>query len=354
VRRDAPRQSRGASRGAGGRRAAHAARLLAEAKSYSERLFAYPKIGALDAAAAREAIVAPTRDVELGGGERIAFSDAALRRIVGFAEGYPVMLQAIGKHTWRHAEQPSVHERDVAAAEDDAFAELSRELFRSRWQRATPRDYLAAIAATGHGARSADAAGLARYPSVQAAGPVRDELIANGLGYAPRRGEVAFHRPTVRPLHPRPHRPRDSRARAPARPRPVGQRWWHQRAPIRGPPSGRQARDGSSRAGASTKIRDDVLRWPRGTAWRLEHIGRGTHAGPLVTRAAEIPATGRTVGPRVAELDQRRAGQITRLCAHYDGATMRRQLRLSPPRDSAGERAMTTLIGPAVKARRRT
>lgn len=168
--------------------------LLAEAKSYAERLFAYPEIGALDDAAAREAIVAPTRDVELDGGGRIAFSDAALSRMVRFAEGYPMMLQAIGKHTWRHAEQPSVEERDVATAEDDAFAELSQELFRSRWQRATPRqrDYLAAIAATGHSARSADAARLARYPSLQAAGPVRDELLAKGLIYAPRRGQVAF------------------------------------------------------------------------------------------------------------------------------------------------------------------
>jgi hypothetical protein len=167
--------------------------LLAEAKSYAERLFAYPEIGALDDPAAREAIVAPTRDVELPGG-RISFSEAALARMVAFAEGYPMMLQAIGKHTWAHAQQLHVEEGDVAAAEQDAFEELSRELFRSRWQRATPRqrDYLTAIAVHGHSARSAEAARLANFNSPQAAGPTRDELIAKGLIYAPRRGTVAF------------------------------------------------------------------------------------------------------------------------------------------------------------------
>lgn len=168
--------------------------LLAEAKSYAERLFAYPEIGALDDSVAREAIVAPTRDVELDGGGRISFSEAALTRMVGFAEGYPMMLQAIGKHTWAHAGGPRVEETDVAAAEQDAFGELSRELFRSRWQRATPRqrDYLTAIAVHGPSARSAEAARLANFNTPQAAGPTRDELIVKGLVYAPRRGTVAF------------------------------------------------------------------------------------------------------------------------------------------------------------------
>jgi len=167
--------------------------LLAEAKSYAERLFAYPEIGALDDGAAREAIVAPTRDVELPHG-RVSFSDAALARMVAFAEGYPMMLQAIGKHTWARAANLNVEETDVADAEQDAFEELARELFRSRWQRATPRqrDYLTAIATRGHSARSADAAQLANFNSPQAAGPTRDELIAKGLVYAPRRGTVAF------------------------------------------------------------------------------------------------------------------------------------------------------------------
>jgi hypothetical protein len=114
--------------------------------------------------------------------------------MVRFAEGYPMMLQAIGKHTWAHASGPRVDEADVAAAEQDAFDELSQELFRSRWQRATPRqrDYLAAIAVHGHSARSAEAARLASFASAQAAGPTRDELIAKGLVYAPRRGTVSF------------------------------------------------------------------------------------------------------------------------------------------------------------------
>jgi hypothetical protein len=49
-----------------------------------------------------------------------------------------------------------------------------------------------AIAVHGHSTRSAEAARLADFASAQAAGPTRDELIAKGLIYAPRRGTVAF------------------------------------------------------------------------------------------------------------------------------------------------------------------
>lgn len=167
--------------------------LMAAAKSYAERLFAYPELGALHDFDARAAIVEPTRGVAVDGGP-VTFSPTGLARMVAYAEGWPMMLQAIGKHAWAHAQRPHIEERDVAAAEEDAFAELSHELFRSRWQRATPRqrDYLSAIASSGDRARSADAARMAGFSSAQSAGPTRDELISKGLIYAPQRGFVAF------------------------------------------------------------------------------------------------------------------------------------------------------------------
>ena len=83
-----------------------------------------------------------------------------------------------------------------------------------------------------------------------------------------------------------------------------------------------------------------------------EHIGRGTHTGPFVTPAGDIPPTGRTVELRIAELYELRDGKITRLHAYYDSATMLRQLGLLPASGSGGERAMTAFMGLSVKAMR--
>ena len=82
-----------------------------------------------------------------------------------------------------------------------------------------------------------------------------------------------------------------------------------------------------------------------------EHIGRGTHKGPFVTPAGTIPATGRKIELRIAELYELRDGKIARLHAYYDSATMLRQLGLLPPHGGAGERAMTAAMGLGVKVR---
>jgi AAA ATPase-like protein len=169
--------------------------LLAEAKSYAERLFAYPRIGLLPEPAARQAIVEPPRRVL--GDDAPLLEDTAVDRMVRFAAGFPMLLQAVGKHAWNRAQDARITEDDATAAEDDAFEELTKELFLARWQRATPRerDYLAAIATHGSSCTSAEAARLAGYPSTTAAGPARDQLIAKGLVWAPARGEVAFTMP---------------------------------------------------------------------------------------------------------------------------------------------------------------
>ena len=83
-----------------------------------------------------------------------------------------------------------------------------------------------------------------------------------------------------------------------------------------------------------------------------EHIGRGTHTGPFVTPAGTIPATGRSVELRIAELYEVRDGKVRRLRAYYDSATMMRQLGLLPPQGSARERAMTAMMAAGVRAKR--
>jgi hypothetical protein len=160
---------------------------LATAKSYAERLFSYPVVGSLSDDDARAAITAPLPS-------DVTIAPDALDDLVEFAEGYPLLLQLVGKHAWDLADGPEIAKSDVALAKPAAFDSLSRELFLARWQRATPRerDYLRAVAELGGQTTSGDAARSAGYPDSTAAGPAREQLIAKGLLWAPERGQVAF------------------------------------------------------------------------------------------------------------------------------------------------------------------
>lgn len=62
-----------------------------------------------------------------------------------------------------------------------------------------------------------------------------------------------------------------------------------------------------------------------------EHTGRGTHTGPLMTPAGQIPPTGRPFELQIAEVYRIKNGKLTQMRAYYDLASFMRQLGLTPP-----------------------
>jgi steroid delta-isomerase-like uncharacterized protein len=62
----------------------------------------------------------------------------------------------------------------------------------------------------------------------------------------------------------------------------------------------------------------------------VEHVGRGTHDGPLATPAGDIPATGRLVEVPFCEVFELRDGKITSSRTYFDVAMMLRQLGIDP------------------------
>jgi hypothetical protein len=162
--------------------------LIVDAKSYAERLFAYPKLGPLSDDAARQALVAPSED--LG----VAWEDEALETIVRASGRYPAFIQAYGKEVWNHAPSSPIRRADVDHAESLVIAELDEEFFHVRFEKATDRErhYMTAMANLGEGPyRTADVATrLGRQPSYTSA--QRDSLIKKGLIYAPDYGQVDF------------------------------------------------------------------------------------------------------------------------------------------------------------------
>lgn len=161
---------------------------MGRAKSYAERLFDFPEIGALPPEAAKLAITKPARD--LG----IEVTPDALGLIVTETRGYPYFVQEWGKHSWDTADESPITRDDVENASTTAIAALDESFFRVRFDRLTPNEkrYLRAMADLGAGPhRSGDIAEeLGR--EVTSLGPTRNQLIAKGMIWSPHHGDTAF------------------------------------------------------------------------------------------------------------------------------------------------------------------
>lgn len=161
---------------------------LIEAKTYAERLYTFPRLGALSEAASREALRIPA------GRQDVDIEDAALDAIVERSEGYPYFLQEWGRAVWNAAEAPPISLEDVERASPRVRDELDEEFFGMRLVRTTTgeRRYMAAVAELGDGPqRSADVARLLAKAQRQTS-QQRASLIEKGLIYSPAHGEIDF------------------------------------------------------------------------------------------------------------------------------------------------------------------
>jgi hypothetical protein len=162
--------------------------LSGEAKSYAERLFAYPQVGPLDDVAAALAIRSPIED------EGATISQAALNEIFAQTKGYPYFLQEWGYQCWNLSNGPAIGLPDVKAATSQALHRLDEGFFRVRFDRLTPkeRDYVLAMAQLGEGPyRSSEVAELLGE-KVNALGPRRASIISKGMIYSPAHGDIGF------------------------------------------------------------------------------------------------------------------------------------------------------------------
>jgi len=158
------------------------------AKSYAERLFEYPQIGALSEDAAKSALILPAQKLN------VAYDTNALDEILSKTKCYPYFLQEWGKHCWQVAKKSPITLDDCALASDFAVLELDSSFFRVRFDRLTPSEkkYLRAMAELGTGPhRSGDIAHLLKK-EVQAVAPTRSTLINKGMIYSPGHGDNSF------------------------------------------------------------------------------------------------------------------------------------------------------------------
>ena len=105
-------------------------RVAGEARSYAERLFRFPRIGALDESAARAALIIPAER------EGALYEEQAIVRALELTQGYPFYLQEFGKHIWNVAAISPITRTDVESATPRAEESLDRGSTRFDPQRA--------------------------------------------------------------------------------------------------------------------------------------------------------------------------------------------------------------------------
>jgi hypothetical protein len=162
--------------------------LAGRSKSYSERLFTFPKIGVLDSPSARRALERPV--IDLG----VEFSEDAIQAILEKTGRYPYFLQQWGYEVWNAATSNSISLDDVQIATGKAIRQLDESFFRVRFDRLTKRekDFLfAMVAVGGDQQRSGDIAEKLKVKT-QSIGPLRSSLIKKGMIYSPAHGDNAF------------------------------------------------------------------------------------------------------------------------------------------------------------------
>ena len=162
--------------------------LAGNSKSYAERLFKYPEIGALTRDDAISAIVNPANE------EGVDFEKDAIDRILDLTERYPYFLQQWGYEAWNASENTTITLDTVDRASTLAIEELDRSFFKVRFDRCTPSEkkYMRALAEFGHGKhRSGDVAEQLGV-KVTSVAPTRSALIKKGMIYSPSHGDTEF------------------------------------------------------------------------------------------------------------------------------------------------------------------
>ena len=162
--------------------------LAGRSKSYAERLFQFPEVGALEPADAMLAVQEPVQE------QGVRFTQDALQEIVRQTKGYPYFLQEWGYQAWNIANDSPIEMAVVQRATQESVRRLDANFFRVRFDRLTPREkeYLRALADMGDATQRSGEIAERLHVRVQSIAPVRNGLIKKGMIYSPAHGDTAF------------------------------------------------------------------------------------------------------------------------------------------------------------------
>lgn len=162
--------------------------LAGEAKSYAERLFVFPNVGALSEADSVKAIRGPLAD------GKVQIEDKAVLKVYEWTQGYPYFLQEWGYRLWNEVEEPLIRTSDVEAVRTKVMDRLDANFFRVRFERLTnsEKDFLFAMASIDTPVIKMSDVANALGIALRSLGPRRSSLIRKGMIFSPMHGEIAF------------------------------------------------------------------------------------------------------------------------------------------------------------------
>lgn len=164
------------------------ARLAGEAKSYAERLFLYPGVGALDPKSAALAVEKPIAD------EDASIAPAAVDVIIDRTKGYPFFLQEWASVAWNIAEGPEITLDDVNHSYAETLSLLDEGFFKVRMDRLTKAEvqFVTEMANLGDGPYAMSDIATAMNRTQSSLGPARASIIAKGMVYKTDHGYLDF------------------------------------------------------------------------------------------------------------------------------------------------------------------
>lgn len=162
--------------------------LAGDSKSYAERLFGFPEVGALSREDAAQALQEPARAAG------VSFAGSALDEIYRLTQGYPYFIQEWGYMAWNLAQSSPITLEVIQSAATEAVARLDRNFFRVRFDRLVPSEkkFLRAIAELGPGPQRTGEIARVHGRTINSLAPVRAKLIKKGMIYSPEHGQIAF------------------------------------------------------------------------------------------------------------------------------------------------------------------
>lgn len=159
-----------------------------DVKSYSERMFSFNFVDALDREQAYEAIRQPAA------GLGISYTIDALNEIYNITDGYPYYIQQVCKVAWDKLEGATITKDLIIAIADDAFEELDLGFFKVRYDRCSKAEISFLCAMVNCGELPCTVANVAQImgKTVKQISPLRGSLINKGIIYASHHGEIDF------------------------------------------------------------------------------------------------------------------------------------------------------------------
>ena len=163
-------------------------KMLADEKTYSERLFMYKEIGSLTREQSREAIEEPAKKFD------VYYSDEAVERIIDVTKGYPFFIQQMCQIIYERTDGKLIELDDVEKSIDVFYHTLDSGFFKVRYERCSEGEKKLIFAMVKCDKLPCTISNIAKNmkKNINSISTTRAQLINKGLIYAVKYKELDF------------------------------------------------------------------------------------------------------------------------------------------------------------------